>query len=92
MPRAALFTLLVASVLNGSLQAQRATATFHGNAAGQTVRSGFAGQRASQTDSLQDADSFQAVFTATTASVPFLSHILTGTTGRLGTSSPMLKQ
>jgi hypothetical protein len=45
MPRAALFTLLVASVLNGFLQAQRATATFHGNAAGQTVRSGFAGQR-----------------------------------------------
>ncbi len=45
MPRAALFTLLVASVLNGSLQAQRATATFHGNAAGQPVRSGFAGQR-----------------------------------------------
>jgi hypothetical protein len=45
MPRAALFTLLVASVLNGSLQAQRATATFHGNAAGQPVPSGFAGQR-----------------------------------------------
>jgi hypothetical protein len=46
MPRAALFTLLVASVLNGSLQAQRAGATFHGNAAGQPVRSGFVGQRA----------------------------------------------
>jgi hypothetical protein len=45
MPRAALFTLLVASVLNGSLQAQRAGATFHGNAAGQPVRSGFVGQR-----------------------------------------------
>ena len=46
MPRAALFTLLVASVLNGPLQAQRATATFHDNAARQPVRSGFAGQRA----------------------------------------------
>ena len=46
MSRAALFTLLVASVLNGSLQAQRATAAFHGNAAGRPVRSGFAGQRA----------------------------------------------
>jgi hypothetical protein len=45
MPRAALFTLLVASVLNGSLQAQQATATFHGDAARQPVRSGFAGQR-----------------------------------------------
>lgn len=45
MPRAALFALLVASVLNGSLQAQRAGATFHGNAAGQPVRSGFVGQR-----------------------------------------------
>jgi hypothetical protein len=47
---------------------------------------------ASQTDSFQDADSFQAVFTATTASVSFLSHILTGTTGKLGTSNSMLKQ
>ncbi len=45
MPRAALFTLLVASVLNGSLQAQRAGVTFHGNAARQRVRSGFVGQR-----------------------------------------------
>jgi hypothetical protein len=45
MSRAALFTLLVASVLNGSLQAQRAAPTFHGNAAGQRVRSGFVGQR-----------------------------------------------
>jgi len=50
------------------------------------------GSAASQTDSFQDADSFQVVFTATTASVPFLSHILTGTTGRLGTSNPMPKQ
>jgi hypothetical protein len=45
MPRAALFTLLVVSILDGSLQAQRAGATFHGNAAGQRVRSGFVGQR-----------------------------------------------
>jgi len=45
MPRAALFTLLVASVLNGSLQAQRAAPAFHGNAAGQRVRSGIAWQR-----------------------------------------------
>jgi hypothetical protein len=46
MPRAALFTLLVACVLNGSLQAQRrAGATFHGDAAGQRVRSGLVGQR-----------------------------------------------
>src|SRR5438105_5528154 len=53
MPRAALFTLLVASLLNGSLQAQRATATFHGDAARQPVRSGFAGQRGSPNRSLQ---------------------------------------
>lgn len=46
MLRAALFTLLlVASLLNGSLQAQRAGAAFHGNAAGRSVRSGFVGQR-----------------------------------------------
>ena len=45
MPRAALLTLLVASVLNGSLQAQRAGAAFHGNAARQRVRSGSVGQR-----------------------------------------------
>ena len=44
MLRAALFTLLVASFLDGSLQAQRAGATFHGNA-GAPVRSGFAAQR-----------------------------------------------
>jgi hypothetical protein len=45
MPRAAIFTLLVACVLNGSLQAQRAGATFHGNAAGQHVRSSLIAQR-----------------------------------------------
>jgi len=45
MPRAALLTLLVASVLNWSLQAQRAGTAFHGNAARQRVRSGFVGQR-----------------------------------------------
>jgi len=52
----------------------------------------FPGSEAYQTDSFQEADSFQVVFTTTTASVPFLSHILTGTTGRLGTSNLMLKQ
>jgi hypothetical protein len=45
MPRAALFTLLVASVLNGSLHAQRAGAAFQGNVAAHPVRSVFAGQR-----------------------------------------------
>jgi hypothetical protein len=45
MLRAALFTLLVASFLDGALQAQRAGATFQGNAAGSPVRSGFVGQR-----------------------------------------------
>jgi hypothetical protein len=45
MLRAALFALLVAFVLTGSLQAQRTGATFHGNAAGRSVRSGFVGQR-----------------------------------------------
>jgi hypothetical protein len=45
MLRAASFTLLVVFVLNGSLQAQRAGATFHGNAAGQHVHSSFAGRR-----------------------------------------------
>jgi hypothetical protein len=45
MLKAALFTLLVVSVLNGPLQAQRAGATFHGNAAGQHGRSGLAGRR-----------------------------------------------
>jgi hypothetical protein len=44
MLRAALLTLLVASALDGSLQAQRAGATFRGNG-GAPVRSGFAGQR-----------------------------------------------
>jgi len=51
MPRAALFTLLVASVLSGPLQAQRAGGGFHGNAAGPHVRSGFAGQRSSRVSS-----------------------------------------
>jgi len=45
MPRAALFTLLVASVLNGSLHAQRAGTAFHGNIATHPGRSGFAGPR-----------------------------------------------
>ena len=45
MPRAALFALLVASILAGSLQAQRATATFHGRAARVSIRTGFVGQR-----------------------------------------------
>jgi hypothetical protein len=45
MPRAALFTLLVASVLSGTLQAQRAGGGFHSGAAGPHVRSGFLGQR-----------------------------------------------
>jgi hypothetical protein len=44
MRRAALLTLVVASILAGSLQAQRTGATFQGNAAGMSVRSGFAGQ------------------------------------------------
>jgi hypothetical protein len=43
--RAAVFTLLVASVLSGAALAQRAGATFHGNAAGRPIRSGFGGQR-----------------------------------------------
>ena len=52
MPRTALFALLVASVLGGSFlvgssQAQRATATFHGNAGRSPGRSGFVGQRGS---------------------------------------------
>jgi hypothetical protein len=47
MQRAALFALLVVSVLGGSLQAQRAAATFHGNAARSPGRSGVVGQRAS---------------------------------------------
>jgi hypothetical protein len=48
MIRAALFTLLVASVLNGPLQvhAQRATASFHGGSSARlSSRSGFAGRR-----------------------------------------------
>lgn len=48
MMRAALFALLVASVLNGFLHAQRAIGSFHGgSSAGFHVRSGFAGHRVS---------------------------------------------
>ena len=49
MRRAALCTLLVVSVLGGSLYAQRAAATFHGNAARSPGGSGFVGQRGSST-------------------------------------------
>lgn len=46
MPRAALIALLIAFTLDGSLQAQRATPTFHGRpVVGLPVRSGFVGQR-----------------------------------------------
>jgi hypothetical protein len=45
MPRAALLTALVAFVLTGSLQAQRAGGTFQSSAAGMGVRSGFVGPR-----------------------------------------------
>jgi hypothetical protein len=46
MLRAALFTLLVLSILYGFLQAQRATATFHGSSAVRLpVRSDFVRQR-----------------------------------------------
>jgi hypothetical protein len=45
MQRAALFTLLAAFVLGGSLQAQRAAPTFHGNGARSPGRSGFGGRR-----------------------------------------------
>jgi hypothetical protein len=46
MPRAALFALLVAFILDGSLQAQRAAPTFHGSSAARSpVRSGFVGTR-----------------------------------------------
>ncbi len=45
MLRAALFMLLVACVLNGPLQAQRAALTSHGNAAGRPAHSGFVEQR-----------------------------------------------
>jgi hypothetical protein len=48
MPRAALFALLVAWVLSGALEAQRAGMAFHASAAGPHVRSGFAGQHGSQ--------------------------------------------
>jgi hypothetical protein len=45
MLRAALLTLLAASVLAGSMQAQRTSATFHGHAAGLPARSSFVGPR-----------------------------------------------
>jgi hypothetical protein len=45
MPRAALFTVLAASVLAGSLQAQRTGAISHGSTAGSPARSGVVGQR-----------------------------------------------
>jgi len=48
MPRAALFTLLVASVLSGTLLAQRAGGGFHAGAAGPHVRPGFVRQRGSR--------------------------------------------
>jgi hypothetical protein len=48
MPRAALFTLLVAWVLSGALHAQRGGGGFHGNATGLHVRPGFVGQRVSR--------------------------------------------
>jgi hypothetical protein len=48
MLRAALFTLLVAWILSEALQAQRAGAAFHANAAGPRVRSGFIGQHGSR--------------------------------------------
>ena len=44
MPRAALFTLLVASLLSGAAQAQRAVSAFHSNS-GPASHSAFAGQR-----------------------------------------------
>jgi hypothetical protein len=47
MQRAALFALLVVSVLGGSLQAQRTAGTFHGSAARSPGRSGVVGQRGS---------------------------------------------
>jgi hypothetical protein len=47
MQRAGLFALLVVTVLGGSLQAQRAAATFHGNAARSPGRAGIAGRRGS---------------------------------------------
>ncbi len=45
MPRVVLLALLVSTILAGSLQAQRATATFHGSAAGSPLRLSFVGQR-----------------------------------------------
>jgi hypothetical protein len=45
MSQAALFAVLAASLLAGSLQAQRTGATFHGNSAGLPARSGVVGQR-----------------------------------------------
>ena len=46
MPRAALFALLVASLLGGSLQAQRAAAAFRSSSATRsTLHSSFVGQR-----------------------------------------------
>jgi hypothetical protein len=50
MPRAALFTLLVASVLSGALQAQRVGAV-RSSAAGPHFRPGFVGQRSSRVSS-----------------------------------------
>jgi hypothetical protein len=47
MPRAALFALLVASLLTGSLPAQRAGGISHGTAAGVGMHSGFVGPRGS---------------------------------------------
>jgi hypothetical protein len=55
MPRAALFALLVASILGGSLQAQRGTATFRGSSAARSpVRSGFVGRRGFRSHSRHD--------------------------------------
>jgi hypothetical protein len=65
MLRAASFTLLVVSILNGFLQAQRATATFMAEALSDYPFAQFcSGNAASETHSLQ------AVLTTTTASVP----------------------
>ena len=66
MPRAALLALLVASILVGSLRAQRVTASFHGNAARLPVRSGFVGHQGSPNRFLPSRfhrhDSFGSVF------------------------------
>ena len=45
VPRAAILTLLVACLLSGATQAQRAGAAFHGNSSGPAFHSGFGGQR-----------------------------------------------